>query len=76
MEETGLNMSVSSPNNTQNNDAEIASESMTRPDNAHSTGVADSGRWSTKRIAMYALFVRCRWPSALWNFPLCQALNG
>ena len=41
-------MSVSSPNNTQNNDAEIASESMTRPDNAHSTGVADSGRWSTK----------------------------
>lgn len=25
MEETGLNMSVSSPNNTQNNDAEIAS---------------------------------------------------
>ena len=51
MEETGLNMSVSSPNNTQNNDAEIASESMTRPDNAHSTGVADSGRWSTKRIA-------------------------
>ena len=57
MEETGLNMSVSSPNNTQNNDAEIASESMTRPDNAHSTGVADSGRWSTKRIAMYALFV-------------------
>ncbi|MEO2436780.1 ECF transporter S component, partial [Bifidobacterium catenulatum] len=47
-------MSVSSPNNTQNNDAEIAGESMTRPDNAHSTGVADSGRWSTKRIAMYA----------------------
>ena len=38
MEETGLNMSVSSPNNTQNNDAEIASESVTRPDNAHSTG--------------------------------------
>ena len=23
----------------------------------HSTGVADSGRWSTKRIAVYALFV-------------------
>lgn len=25
--------------------------------NNHSTGVADSGRWSTKRIAVYAMFV-------------------
>ena len=24
---------------------------------SHTTGVADSGRWSTRRIAMYALFV-------------------
>ena len=58
MEETELNMSVSSPSNTSNTAADQAADKpMTRPDNAHSTGVADSGRWSTKRIAMYALFV-------------------
>lgn len=28
-----------------------------RPDDAHTTGAGDQGRWSTKRIAMYALFV-------------------
>ena len=58
MEETELNMSVSSPSNTSNTAADQAADKpMTRPDNAHSTGVADSGRWSTKRIAMYALFI-------------------
>ena len=58
MEETELNMSVSSPSNTSNTAADQAADKpMARPDNAHSTGVADSGRWSTKRIAMYALFV-------------------
>ena len=76
MEETELNMSVSSPNNTQNNDAEIASESMTRPDNAHSTGVADSGRWSTKRIAMYALFVALSMAVSFVEFPIVPGVNG
>ena len=75
MEETGLNMSVSSPNNTQNNDAEIASESMTRPDNAHSTGVADSGRWSTKRIAMYALFVALSMAVSFVEFPIVPGVE-
>ena len=75
MEETGLNMSVSSPNNTQNNAAEIASESMTRPDNAHSTGVADSGRWSTKRIAMYALFVALSMAVSLVEFPFVPGVE-
>ena len=75
MEETGLNMSVSSPNNTQNNDAEIASESMTRPDKAHSTGVADSGRWSTKRIAMYALFVALSMAVSFVEFPIVPGVE-
>ena len=75
MEETGLNMSVSSPNNTQNNDTEIASESMTRPDNAHSTGVADSGRWSTKRIAMYALFVALSMAVSFVEFPIVPGVE-
>lgn len=75
MEETGLNMSVSSPNNTQNNDAEITSESMTRPDNAHSTGVADSGRWSTKRIAMYALFVALSMAVSFVDFPIVPGVE-
>jgi riboflavin transporter FmnP len=75
MEETGLNMSVSSPNNTQNNDVEIASESMTRPDNAHSTGVADSGRWSTKRIAMYALFVALSMTVSFVEFPIVPGVE-
>ena len=75
MEETGLNMSVSSPNNTQNNAAEIASESMTRPDNAHSTGVADSGRWSTKRIAMYALFVALSMAVSFVEFPIVPGVE-
>ena len=75
MEETGLNMSVSSPSNTQNNTAEIASESMTRPDNAHSTGVADSGRWSTKRIAMYALFVALSMAVSFVDFPIMPGVE-
>lgn len=75
MEETGLNMSVSSPNNTQNTDAEIASENMTRPDNAHSTGVADSGRWSTKRIAMYALFVALSMAVSFVEFPIVPGVE-
>lgn len=75
MEETGLNMSVSSPNNTQNNDAEITSESMARPDNAHSTGVADSGRWSTKRIAMYALFVALSMAVSFVEFPIVPGVE-
>ena len=75
MEETELNMSVSSPNNTQNNTAEIASESMTRPDNAHSTGVADSGRWSTKRIAMYALFVALSMAVSFVDFPIMPGVE-
>ena len=44
-----------------------------RPDNAHSTGVGDRGRWSTRRIAMYALFVALAMALSFIEFPLMPA---
>ena len=37
---------------------------------AHSTGVADSGRWSTRRIAIYALFVALSMAVSFIEFPI------
>ncbi|MBT1174934.1 ECF transporter S component [Bifidobacterium sp. LC6] len=37
---------------------------------SHSTGVADSGRWSTRRIAMYALFVALAMVTSFIEFPI------
>ena len=48
---------------------------MTRPDNAHSTGVADSGRWSTNRIAMYALFVALSMAVSCVEFPIVPGVE-
>ena len=76
MEETELNMSVSSPSNTSNTAADQAADKpMTRPENAHSTGVADSGRWSTKRIAMYALFVALSMAISFIEFPIIPGVQ-
>ncbi|WP_026644401.1 MULTISPECIES: ECF transporter S component [Bifidobacterium] len=44
-----------------------------RPDDAHSTGVGDAGRWSTRRIAMYALFVALAMAVSFLEFPLMPA---
>lgn len=44
-----------------------------RPDDAHSTGVGDVGRWSTRRIAMYALFVALSMAVSFIEFPLMPA---
>lgn len=69
-------MSVSSPSNTSNTAADQAADKpMTRPDNAHSTGVADSGRWSTKRIAMYALFVALSMAVSFIEFPIIPGVQ-
>ena len=38
--------------------------------NAHDTGVADSGRWSTRRIAIYALFVALAMATSFVEFPI------
>ena len=60
-------MSVSSqPNSADSSNA----AKPTRPDLAHSTGVADSGRWSTRRIAMYALFVALAMATSFISFPI------
>ena len=72
MEETELNMSVSSPTNTA---SDQAGKPPSRPDNAHSTGVADSGRWSTKRIAMYALFVALSMAVSFIEFPIIPGVQ-
>ncbi|MBT1171690.1 ECF transporter S component [Bifidobacterium sp. SO4] len=37
---------------------------------SHNTGVADSGRWSTRRIAMYALFVALAMVTSFIEFPI------
>lgn len=39
----------------------------------HATGVADQGRWSTKRIAIYALFVALSMAVSFIEFPLMPA---
>ena len=39
----------------------------------HSTGVADSGRWSTKRIAVYALFVALAMVTSFIELPIFPA---
>lgn len=36
----------------------------------HGTGVADSGRWSTRRIALYALFVALAMATSFIEFPI------
>ncbi|KFI58886.1 membrane protein [Bifidobacterium gallicum DSM 20093 = LMG 11596] len=45
----------------------------TRPDTTHSTGVGDSGRWSTKRIAIYALFSALAMAVSFIEIPLMPA---
>ncbi|WP_231129407.1 ECF transporter S component [Bifidobacterium choloepi] len=49
------------------------SHSASRPDSAHSTGVGSEGRWSTKRIAMYALFVALAMATSFIEFPIFPA---
>lgn len=41
--------------------------------NTHSTGVADSGRWSTRRIAVYALFVALAMVTSFVELPIFPA---
>lgn len=40
---------------------------------AHATGVGDSGRWSTRRIAVYALFVALAMVASFLEIPLFPA---
>ena len=47
-----------------------AADAAVSPKDAHSTGVGDSGRWSTRRIAMYACFVALSMALSFVEFPL------
>ncbi|KFJ07616.1 hypothetical protein BTHE_0100 [Bifidobacterium thermophilum] len=47
----------------------------TSPKDAHSTGVGDSGRWSTRRIAMYACFVALSMALSFIEFPLIPGVQ-
>ena len=42
----------------------------------HSTGVADHGRWSTRRIAIYALFVALAMAASLIELPIFPRRHG
>lgn len=57
-------MSVSSHTDTHSTSVPSASSAST-----HATGVADSGRWSTRRIAVYALFVALSMAVSFIEFP-------
>jgi|GEM_PF-73833 len=70
MKETELIMSVSS-----HTDHQVSATAASRPDNAHSTGVADSGRWSTRRIAVYALFVALAMATSFIEFPIIPGVQ-
>ncbi|AKV55421.1 membrane protein [Bifidobacterium actinocoloniiforme DSM 22766] len=67
MEETRLSMSVSNPNQQQ------PSDGRDRLRDAHSTSIGGSGRWSTKRIAIYALFVALTMVLSFFSFPIFPA---
>lgn len=58
-------MSVSSHTDTHSTSVPSASSAST-----HATGVADSGCWSTRRIAVYALFVALSMAVSFIEFPL------
>lgn len=58
-------MSVSLHTDTHSTSVPSASSAST-----HATGVADSGRWSTRRIAVYALFVALSMAVSFIEFPL------
>lgn len=58
-------MSVSSHTDTHSTSVPSASSAST-----HATGVADSGRWSTRRVAVYALFVALSMAVSFIEFPL------
>lgn len=60
-------MSVSSHTDTHSTSASQAAP--------HATGVADSGRWSTRRIAVYALFVALSMAVSFIEFPLVPGVQ-
>ncbi|NEG95623.1 ECF transporter S component [Bifidobacterium sp. SMB2] len=50
-----------------------ASSNRASSNRSHATGVADSGRWSTRRIAVYALFVALTMVTSFIELPIFPA---
>lgn len=65
MKETGLIMS-----NISDTQKPSDSHRRDKTQSSHSTGVADKGRWSTQRIAVYALFVALAMAASFLEFPI------
>lgn len=55
---------------TRDTQSNTQSDIRSRARSTHATGVADSGRWSTRRIAVYALFVALAMAVSFIEFPL------
>lgn len=51
-----------------------AAQRSTTARNIHDTGVSDTGRWSTRRIAIYALFVALAIIMSFIEFPIMPAM--
>ncbi|PJM72752.1 ECF transporter S component [Bifidobacterium primatium] len=62
-------MSISSSSASSNR----ASSNRASSNRSHATGVSDSGRWSTKRIAIYALFVALTMVTSFIELPIFPA---
>ncbi|WP_390135146.1 ECF transporter S component [Bifidobacterium apicola] len=67
MEETRPSMSM------PNSHSHTTANKDTRFNDVHSTGAGGSGRWSTKRIAVYALFVALAMVLSFFSFPIFPA---
>ncbi|MBT1172872.1 ECF transporter S component [Bifidobacterium sp. MA2] len=63
-------MSVSSDNHIQ---SKLSGAAVDHATGSHATGVADSGRWSTRRIAVYALFVALAIVTSFIELPIFPA---
>lgn len=72
MKETDImmNNAISRSNGTQATAQTTPQSSTDHANSSHSTGVGDSGRWSTSRIALYALFVALAIVTSFLEIPL------
>lgn len=72
MKETRAQMSV--PNSSMPQGSKSHNQSSSEHRSLHSTGVSDDGRWSTRRIAVYALFVALAMALSFVELPLIPGL--
>nr|WP_158520403.1 ECF transporter S component [Bombiscardovia coagulans] len=69
MKETSLSMSM--PSSDENKEL-YSNNTASHQSNSHSTGASRTGRWSTQRIAIYAMFVALTILVSFFSFPIFQ----